>query len=883
MNPIRWKKIEELFNSAVSLTTDERRIFLSENCDEDPGLKSEVESLLTESEIEDSFLSSSLLENGLTLIGREKDELAPGRKIGIYLIKKLIARGGMGDVYLAEDTSLNRLVALKKLISVLTENPENIRRFKKEARVLSALSHPNIAHIYEISQADDLHFLVMEYIEGISLREFLQDEKRDIKQRIGIILQIARALEASHQKGIIHRDIKPENILIGPDERVKVLDFGLAKLTDTGKLGGGSRINSEMFETIPGMIMGTTSYMAPEQVRGLEVGEFTDVWSLGVVFYELLTGQRPFLGATQADIIAQILKGEIKRPREINPLIPKPIEIIILKALEKEPENRFQVISEMRKNLEKSFGEIDFSNLKVESGNEPVFFKQKKNWRKRVSSSWRIWCLGLAAAILLFSAFLYFWMFDNFFSGPDLGPESIAVLPFVNVNNEPENEYLSDGLTESIIRKLSNLPELTVKARNSSFRYKGKTGDRQKIGQELAVQVVLSGRVFKVGEKITIEVDLTDVKQGKVIWSKKYEGDLKNIIPLQNKIVEDVSGKMLLRITPEKRRNLNRVSTTNWAAYQAYLKGRYYWNKRTGKDLQKSVEYLKAAVAQDPDFALAYAGLADSYVLLSGYGVSSPEESFPKAKEAAQKALELDESLAEAHTALGYVLFNYDWDFEASNKEMLRAIELNPNYPTAHHWYGNANLLATGQFEEAVAEEKIALELDPLSIIINADLGTTLLFSRRTDEAIEQLNKTIDLDENFFYARVNRGRALLMKGDYERAIKDLKKAETLNPDPLAEMFLCRTYAQKGDRAEALKSLKRLEQISKTHYIPAYYFAIIFAGFGEKDKTFEFLNEALKNREGTMTLLAVDPLFDGIRTDPRFPELVKNVGLKVSPE
>ena len=457
--------------------------------------------------------------------------------------------------------------------------------------------------------------------------------------------------------------------------------------------------------------------------------------------------------------------------------------------------------------------------------------------------------------------------------------QSIAVLPFTNESGDSDKEYLSDGLTELFINRLSQLPDLTVKARNSVFQYKGKELNAKAVGSELAVQAVLLGRISQRNDDLKLNLELVDCRTGNQIWGEQYNYKTNALIEFQSEIVQDVSNKLRSRLSNKDEQKINKIYTTNADAYQAFLRGRFHWSKRTAKDLQKSVEYYEQAVALDPGFALAYAGLADSYVLLSGYAVSSPQESFPKAKEAAQKAIKLDDSLAEAHTSLGYVLFNFDWNFEESEKEMRRAIELNPNYSTAYHWYGNANLLAFGKLDESIESVRRAHELDPLSLIINADLGTAYLYAGQLEKAVGQYKKTIELDENFYYAHAYLGRTYMMKGEYENAIKEFEKAQTLGSDPRVLMLSACNYSRMGKRGEALKKIEELKKVSQEKYVSPYYFALAYTSLGDKDKAFEWLEKAFAAREGRMTLMKADPLLNDLRSDPRFDDLLKRVGLE----
>lgn len=871
MQKIRWSKIEEIFSLAIALPENDRPEFVKEKCGDDIKLCREVLDLLWEDENNGDFLSEPLFTAGLQAIDADFTELLKQTTFAHYKLLKLLGRGGMGMVFLAEDTRLKRRVALKIIVS-FSERFAQINRFQREARAASNISHPNVAHIYEFGQHEKYYFLAMEFVDGKTLRERLKEQTLDKKQAVEIALQIAAALDAAHRNGITHRDIKPENIVVTEDGLVKVLDFGLAKMNEENISDDSSILETSLLESSPEPLIGTTAYMSPEQARGQKSDSRTDLWSLGVVLYEMLTAHRPFEGETSSDVIAAILKREISPQTDFG---NEELKKIVLKALQKNRVERYQKAEEMRdalKKLKNQFSESSIAGL-IESKDFNAPRKGRLNSVKEFRYVFSV------IIILLATAGFGFW----FFSGDSLSEtgqiESIAILPFVNESGDETKEYLADGITELLINRLSQLPNLTVKARNSVFHYKGKPVDLKTAGRNLSVQAVLLGRVSERGENLILNLELVDIRTGNQVWGEQYNRKSSDLILLQNEIVQDVSEKLRKRLSGAETRKLIKNYTENAEAYKLYLRGRFHWSKRTAKDLQKSVEYFEQAIAVDPNFALAYSGMADAYVLFSGFGINSPNESFPKAKQAAQKALELDETLTEAHTALSYALFNYDWNFEESERQIKRAIELNPNYATAHHWNGNANLLAAGKFDEAIASVKRAHELDPLSLIISADLATAYLYAGRFDEAEEQYKKTIEMDGNFYYARAYLGRTYLMKGEYQKALKEYQIAQTLADDPRISMLRACTYSKLGERNEALKMLAKLNSEAKTKYISPYYFALIYANLGDKDKAFEWLEKAYREREGRMTLIKVDALLNNLRTDPRFSDLLKRLKLE----
>lgn len=873
MQEDRWRKIERIFIQAVQLPERERKSFIKNDCGEDEELFREIDTLIKEDTENPEFLSDPIFLLGVQLLNQDFVELLEATEFGRYKLLKLLGQGGMGVIFKARDDLLERNIALKILPSALKENDQTVLRFRQEARAASAISHQNVAHIYEFGEEKGRYFLAMEYVAGKTLRQILKEKNLTQAEAVEIAIQIASALSAAHKNGVVHRDIKPENIVLTNEGTVKILDFGIAKLYETA-----NRKQDSPLETTPGMIIGTTAYMSPEQVRGQTADRTTDLWSLGVVLYEMLVGERPFQGESRSDIQASILRNE---PPKIR--LSKELNAIINIALEKNPANRYQSSEEMLTDLRKA---RKSPALKTKVGLLAKKESRSDNFFESIFNIFRVYKIAFLLGLIIIVAViagLGFMSLNNSMEKAENPAavkqiNSIAILPFINESGNEEKEYLSDGLTESLINRLSQLPNLTVKARNSVFQYKGKTVDARNVGKELSVQAVLLGRVNANGNNLSISVELVDVNNGNQIWGETYNQKAQDVVLIQNEIARDVSQKLFARLSGADEQKLAKIHTRNSEAFQNYLKGRFHWNKRTARDLQKSVEFYEQAIALDPKFALAYAGLAESYVLFSGYAASTPKESFPKAKEAARKAIELDETLAEAHTALGYVLFNYDWNFAESEKEMRRAIELNPNYATAYHWYGNANLLAVGKLEEAIAAVKKAQELDPLSLIINADLGTAYLYANQLDKAVEQYKKTIEMDENFYYARAYLGRTYLMQGSYQEAITEFQKAQTLGDDPRVQMLLARTFSKMGKRNEALRVLEKLKQMSENKYVSPYYFALIYTGLDNKDKAFEWLERAFREREGRMTLIKADPLLNELHSDPRFQEMLNQMGL-----
>ncbi|MCA1637582.1 MAG: protein kinase [Acidobacteria bacterium] len=630
--------------------------------------------------------------------------LDAGTKLGRYEILSLLGSGGMGEVYLAEDSELERKVALKLLPADFVNDTERIRRFIQEAKATSALNHPNILTIYEIGSFDNIRFIASEYVKGETLRDRLERGRLELNETLEIAVQIASALQAAHSAKIVHRDIKPENIMLKDDGLVKVLDFGLAKLTEQKPPSQNSEAPTlAQVRTQSGIILGTVAYMSPEQARGKAVDERTDIWSLGVCLYEMLTGKQPFTSETMSDSIASILTKKVESPTDYNKDIPTELELIVLKTLVKDREERYQTAKDLLIDLRRLKKRLEFesefeprnsaSKQPPESGeNKPtqlikapptsgVFVTKIKRHPIGV-------LVGLAVLLTITTiGLIAYWFYGNR-SASATNIESIAVLPFVNQSGNADNEYLSDGMTETLISSLSQLPNLSVKARSSVFRYKGKEIDTKKIGQELSVQAVLTGKVVQRGNDLSLFIELVDTNMEKVLWSENYSRSMTNLVTLQNEIARDVSQKLRARLSGTEKQKLTKNYTENTEAYQLYLMGRYHLNRLTDEGFRKGLDYFQKAIDKDPNYALAYAGLADAYARLSGYNAILPNEGFPKARAAASKALELDDQLAEAHVILGVVKYLYDWDWSGAEKEFKRAIEINPSNADVHQTYG---------------------------------------------------------------------------------------------------------------------------------------------------------------------------------------------------
>ncbi|HWW59783.1 MAG TPA: protein kinase [Thermoanaerobaculia bacterium] len=757
--------------------------------------------------------------------------LSAGSRIGPYEVISLLGEGGMGQVYRSRDPRLGREIAIKILAKDSAQDSEAIARFEREARAVAALSHPNIVAVHDAGRHEDTFYVVTELLVGKTLREHIEDAPIKWRRAVEIGAEVAEGLSAAHAKSIIHRDLKPENIFVTAEGRVKILDFGLAQ-TDPilAQQDEGNIPTTKWFQTDPGTVIGTLGYMAPEQLRGEAVDATADIFALGCVLYEMVTAKKPFHRESGAATIAAILKDEI--PRELlSDNAPAELQRIIEGCVEKNPDARFQSARDLSLTLRAIGSSSVLQNdlLKTLTG------------RKRPSKS----------------------------------IDSIAVLPLRNASNDPNTEYLSDGITEGVINKLSQLPKLKVMARSTVFRYKNRDVDAQTVGRELRVRAVLSGRLHHIGDKLLINVELVDAIDGSHLWGESYNRELADIIKVQEEMSREIVEKLRLKLTGAEKKKLRKRTTESSEAYQLYLKGRFQWNKRSEESLKRGIRLFEEAIGSDPSFASAYAGLADSFVTLATNIPLPPHEAMPKAKAAAQKALDIDDGLAEAWASLGAVRWWFDWDWEGAEEAYRRAIDLNPNYATAHDGYSML-LCARGRFDEAIEQITRASDLDPLSRIIAVHGGWPFYFARDFESATRRFRKALELDEHFIPAHGWLGMALGQQHRYQEALDAFHRALEVDRIPILTAMLAHAHAIAGDRDEAVRLLDALRAESATRYISPYDIAVVHAGLGDRERALRQLSVAVDDRSAWMVFLNVDPRLDGLRQEPAFAEIASRL-------
>jgi len=763
-----------------------------------------------------------------------KGDLVINEIISHYRIVEKLGEGGMGVVYKAQDTRLGRCVALKFLPVPLLKNPQSIERFRREACAVSALSHPNICTLFDIGEEQGQPFIVMELLEGQTLASLIKGGPLENEKLGDLAIQIANALGAAHEKGIIHRDIKPANVFVTNTGQIKLLDFGLAKLVEQATFGEGEVPGNQAEGplTAPGVGVGTPCYMSPEQLLNKELDARSDIFSVGVLLYEMATGKLPFLGRDLRAVFYAILNESPTSPRLTNPAVPEQLDLIIGRAMEKERRLRYQSATELVSDL------------------------------KRLNRGEKLPQAGV--------------------SGLSRSTQpSIAVLPFVNMSPDPENEYFGDGLAEELINALVQLPGLRVAARTSAFTFKGAQHSISDIGRQLHVSTILEGSVRKVGTRLRVTAQLINTADGYHLWSERYDREMEDIFVLQDEITHAIVDKLRIKLGARPRESLVKRQTANVEAYNLYLKGRYHLNQRTEPSLVKAIECFEQAVSEDPGYALPHAGLAEAYILLNVdcprlFCERNPAELVSKAREAARQAIELGGASAEAHVALALVYYRLDWDWKEAEKEFQRAIELDEEFATGHHQYAMF-LAAVGRFDEALGQIRHAHKLDPLSPIIGTAVGRILHFCRRFDEAIEQCQHIIELNPQFPGAYFDLGLAYIEKGMHSEALSAFKKMGVLSGDKNSGLMLL-AWGRMGEEKKAFELLEKLAKRSTSQYVPPLSMAFLNMELGKLDKAMDLLEQGYAVRDSNLLYLQCEPAFDPLRENPRFQDLLCRMNL-----
>jgi|GraSoiStandDraft_46_1057282.scaffolds.fasta_scaffold11918_1 eukaryotic-like serine/threonine-protein kinase len=803
------------------------------------------------------FCSVCLFKTGLGSLLESDETIGSGSpptemEFEDYELLKEIGRGGQGVVYRARQKSLNRIVALKIIGVGGWATEAHLKRFRLEAEAAASLNHPFIVPIHEIRERGGYCYFSMNLIEDGQLDEVVKHGLMPVRRAAELIARLARTVHYAHQHGILHRDIKPGNVLLDKEGAPHLTDFGLARLVET-----------ESTVTRTTEMLGTPSYMAPEQAggNGTEVSAAADIYGLGAILYHLLTGSPPFVGRSAYETIRLVLEAEARQPRLSNRKVDRDLSTVCLKCLEKDPQRRYLSALALAEDLER------WLRREPIKARRSSLVSRGRKWLHRNPTT-AVSVSSLAALVVAIGVITSQTQLIRQRSTDTIAPsdKSVAVLPFANPSGGKSNAYFSDGIQDEILSRLSKIAELKVISRTSTEKYRSSRQNLREIGQQLRVANILEGQVQTLGDQVRITVQLINTSTDSHLWADTYDRKLTDMFSVESEVAQRIASSLQAKLTGSEKRAIAARPTENTQAHQLYLKGRFFWNKRTGHDLQIAADYFRQAISEDPSYANAYAGLAQAELLMPFYNAGSSDEVFPKAKAAATRAIELDETSPEGHAALA-MLLSYDFNFRQSEAEFKRAIRLDPNYATAHHWYGNTLLTTLGRFDEAIKEGKRAIELDPLSLIINADLGTTLFLARRYDEAVAQLRATLTLDGNFAYAHDMLGSVLLVKGDVAGAITEYEKERTLNDDCDVLALLGLAYAKIGRTAEVIQLMQKLTECGQKHYVRNHVYALMYIALGQKETAIDYLEKSPED------WLRIDPLLDPLRNEPRFEQLV----------
>ena len=855
MTPARLQTVEEIFHAALNQEPDQVGAFLDAACEGDEVLRRKVEALLASHQRAGSFIETTVAGIATRIIENEQAGLLVDQTIGHYKISKRIGTGGMGEVYLATDMTAGRKAALKLLPERFTSDAERLKRFQQEAHAVVGLNHPNILTVYEIGQDHSTHYIASELIEGETLRQRLMRGRMEVGEALDVAIQVASALAAAHEAGVVHRDIKPENIMLRPDGYVKVLDFGIAKLAESAFAeatadGAGSMT---LAETNLGSILGTVRYMSPEQARGAPVDKGTDIWSLGVVLYEMLTGHAPFTGETPGEVMASILE---KEPPPLTSYVAHTLaelQQIISKALRKDREERYQSAHELLEALRDLRHKLEF-----------------KAELKRSTAAPKLAAFIMLAAIVVGAFFAFRMSRHKAVPLPPFPEKSIAVLPFLDLSQAKDQEYFCEGMSEEILDALAKVDGLRVVARTSSFSFKGKNPDVSDLGKKLNVENVVEGSVRRDGNRVRISAQLINARNGLQLWSETYERELQGVFALQDEITRAIVDALKIKLAI----SLPAHEQRNTEAYDLYLKGLYFSNKGSEEDLRKALTFFQRSLEKDPTFSRAWTGIAKVWFFLADVHVK-PLDAYPQSKAAALKAIALDERDAEAHCYLGEAKRILDWDLTGEAAELNRALQLDPNSALVHLFLSLLPLFR-GELKEGLGLVLEAEKLDPLSPIISYVATAAYLADKRIDEAIIAGQRTQRLDPHYFYLDSNLAAAYREKGNFAEAIALYTKAQEEQRFPSSGLAI--TYARMGQQTEAKKILDQLLQERQTRYVSAQTIAAVYVAFGEKEEAFRWLERAAAEHCGTLQWIAFLPEFGALRSDARFPQFLRRIGV-----